>query len=94
MSKSNRHYRSTIEKAKMINSITKRYYEEGNQKRSLKGVWRSYIKPIYSMCYRTYLRYLRIAREKDTQVYEPSYKDQKVQQLLFDFMDTRINPYR
>ncbi len=94
MSKSNRHYRSTIEKAKMINSITKRYYEEGNQKRSYKGVWRSYIYPLYPMCYHTYLSYLSIARNKDHKSYETPRKVKIVQEMLFDFMDTHINPYK
>lgn len=75
-----RHYRSTIEKVKMIRSITQRYYEPGNHQRSYKAVWRRYINPIYPMSYGTYLRYLGIAAP-------PQPKPSSMQLCLFDFFD-------
>lgn len=59
----NRHYKSTLERVKLIRKITERYYEPGNNARCYKAVWRMYINPIYPMCYRTYLNYLNIPTE-------------------------------
>ncbi len=55
-----KHYKSTLERVKLIKMLTDRYYERGNNARCYKEVWRKYINPIYPMCYRTYLNYLNI----------------------------------
>lgn len=59
----NRHYKSTLERVKLIKALTDRYYEPGNNAKCYKAVWKKYIYPIYPMCYRTYLNYLNIPPE-------------------------------
>lgn len=59
MGKVNR-YKSTEARAKIIQAITERYYEPGNNQKCYKAVWKRYINPIYPMSYRTYLNYLNI----------------------------------
>lgn len=59
MGKPNR-YKSTEARAKIIRSITERYYEPDNNAKCYKAVWKKYINPIYPMSYRTYLNYLNI----------------------------------
>lgn len=39
------------------------YYEPGNQARSLKQVWRRFVKPRMGICYRTFLNYKKAAEE-------------------------------
>lgn len=53
-------YRSTRERARLIQQLTAEYYEPGNLRRCYLAVWKKYINPIYPMCYRTYLHYLHI----------------------------------
>jgi hypothetical protein len=78
------HYKSTIERTKIIKEITMRYYEAGNQQRCYKRVWQKYINPIYPMCYRTYLNYLGIT-------VPPQKKPTALELSLFDYLDR--NPY-
>lgn len=56
-----KHHKSTLARVEMIKQLTREHYEEGNQARCYKAVWRSYIFPKYKICYRTYLSYLGIA---------------------------------
>ena len=51
-------YNSTLVRIKAINKITAAHYEEGNQSRCYKAVWRNIIQPRFGICYRTYLSYL------------------------------------
>lgn len=55
-----KHHKNTIERAKKIRQLTEKYYEQGNNARCYKAVWRKYIYPVYPMCYRTYLNALAI----------------------------------
>lgn len=45
-------------RARAIREITAQHYEPGRQDRCRKWVWRKYIRPVYGMCYVTYLKYL------------------------------------
>ncbi|MCL1942796.1 MAG: hypothetical protein FWF54_04520 [Candidatus Azobacteroides sp.] len=56
--------KNTLLKAQHIGEITLQYYEPGRQDRSYRAVWRKYIFPVYPMCYRTYLNYLKINTKK------------------------------
>lgn len=55
-----RRYKSTEAKAEQLRRLTKKYYEEGNQSKCYKAVWRNYVYPLYKIDYRTYLRLLDI----------------------------------
>lgn len=57
MSKSFRH-KSTLCRIREICEITKQHYEEGNQSKCYRAVWRKHIEPKYGICYRTYLNYI------------------------------------
>lgn len=61
----------------MIKKLTEEHYEEGNQSRCYKAVWRSYIYPKYRICYRTYLSYIGLLPPQSSAP-EPT---------LFDFMN-------
>lgn len=50
-----------IIRMKNIVDITRQHYEPERQDRCYKMVWRKYINPVYGICYRTYLNYLRKA---------------------------------
>lgn len=53
-------YKSTIERAKIIQQLTAAYYEPGNLRRCYRAVWKKYINPVYPMCYNSFLKYLRM----------------------------------
>ncbi|KGF16423.1 hypothetical protein HMPREF1640_09980 [Prevotella sp. S7-1-8] len=76
-----KHHKSTIERTKMLRSITERYYEAGNNRRCYKAIWKRYINPIYPMCYRTYLNYLNIPTTPP--------KVDALQLTLFDYFDNQ-----
>jgi len=59
-------YESTLQRIEMIQQITKQHYEEGNQSRSYKAVWRNHIRPQFGICYRTYLNYVNAAHTQPT----------------------------
>ncbi|PKO97060.1 MAG: hypothetical protein CVU12_01980 [Bacteroidetes bacterium HGW-Bacteroidetes-7] len=48
-----------IIRAKAIAKIVNEHYEQGNQSKCLKSVWRHHIYPQWGMCYRTFLRYVK-----------------------------------
>jgi len=56
--KERKHHKSTLARVEMIKKLTAEHYEEGNQARCYKAVWRNFIYPKYRICYRTYLSYL------------------------------------
>jgi len=58
-----KNYSNTVKRALIIKSIVDAHYEEGNQAKSLAGVYRKYIRKIYPMSYRTLLRYLELANK-------------------------------
>ena len=60
------HYKSTHARAKLIKSLTVRYYDRGNHAKCYKAVWKKFINPIYPMSYRTYLNYLNIPTDPPT----------------------------
>lgn len=57
--------KNTLLRAKHICEITMMYYESGRQDRSYRAIWKKYIYPVYPMCYRTYLNYLKINFKKE-----------------------------
>lgn len=67
-------------RARTIQEITKRYYEPERQDRSLAAVWRKHIKPLFGICYYSYLKYLHA--QPPTEVPRPTEK----QLSLFDEM--------
>lgn len=53
-------YKSTKAKAKTVKMITAKHYENGNNAKCYKAVWRRHIAPVMGICYATYLAYLKI----------------------------------
>ena len=53
-------YKSTIERAKIIQQLTAAYYEPGDLRRCYRAVWKKYINPVYPMCYNSFLKYLNM----------------------------------
>ena len=62
-----KHYKSTHDRAKLIQSLTARYYERENNARCYKAVWKKFIYPVYPMCYKTYLNYLNLPPDPPAQ---------------------------
>ncbi len=58
-------YKSTLARAEKIKAITALHYEQGNQAKCYKAVWRHWIEPEFSICYRTYLNMLGITPEQE-----------------------------
>lgn len=50
--------RSTEQRIKQVARITLKEYEQGNNARCLKSIWRKFINPQFGICYRTYLNYM------------------------------------
>lgn len=46
-------------RARMIQEVTRRYYEPERQDRCYAAVWRKHIYPVFGVCYAAYLRYLK-----------------------------------
>ena len=53
-------HKSTKERAKEIQLIAAKHYENGVQAKCYKAVWRKYIYPNIGICYNTFLTYLKI----------------------------------
>ncbi len=51
-------YKSTERRIREICELTRQHYEQGNQSKCYRAVWRRYIEPRYGICYRTYLNYI------------------------------------
>lgn len=51
---------STKTRARRAQEIAAKHYEEGNQSKSLKAVWRRYIEPQMGICYASFLAYLKM----------------------------------
>lgn len=64
----------------MLQELTKLYYEPENQSKCYKQVWRKYIRSQFGICYRAYLRYLKV--KTDEQEVKPVMKT--IQLSLFD----------
>ncbi|MBE6331665.1 MAG: hypothetical protein E7070_05115 [Bacteroidales bacterium] len=60
MEREKKTYRSTRDRARLIQQLTAAYYEPGNLRRCYRAIWQRYIYPVYPMCYNTYLHYLGI----------------------------------
>lgn len=75
-----KHHKSTIERGKLVRAIVERYYEEGNNSKCYKAVWRRYVNPLYPMSYRTFLSYLNIPTPLQ-------HKPTALERSLFDFWD-------
>lgn len=58
-------YKSTLARAEKIKAITALHYEQGNQAKCYKAVWRHWIEPEFGICYRTYLNMLGITPEQE-----------------------------
>ncbi len=56
-------HKNTLLRAQLVCEIAKKHYEEGNLAKCYKMVWRRHVYPVYPMCYRTFLHYLRIGIE-------------------------------
>lgn len=55
-------HKNTLLRAQCIAALATPYYEEGNQARCWRAVWRRYVYPVYPMCYNTFMKYMRISR--------------------------------
>lgn len=53
-----RRHKSTLARALRIKALTALHYEEGNQAKCYKAVWRRWIEPEFGITYGTYLRLL------------------------------------
>lgn len=53
-------FTSTKARAKAAQMIAAKHYEQGNQSKSRKAVWRRYIAPTMGICYPTFLAYLKM----------------------------------
>lgn len=53
-------HKNTLLRAKCIKDMARQYYERGNYAKSYYRVWQRHIYPVYPMCYRTFLKYLKI----------------------------------
>lgn len=51
---------STKTRARRAQEIVAKYYEEGNQSKCLKAIWRRYIEPQMGICYNRFLAYLKM----------------------------------
>ena len=51
-------YKRPLCRIREVCEITREHYEEGNQSKCYRAVWRKYIEPKYGICYRTYLNYI------------------------------------
>lgn len=58
-------YKSTLCRIREICDITREHYEEGNQSKCYRAVWRNYIEPKYGICYRTFLNYIDTPMPKE-----------------------------
>lgn len=52
------HYKSTLCRIREVCEITREHYEQGNQSKCYRAVWRKHIEPKYGICYRTFLNYI------------------------------------
>ena len=59
-------YKSTERRIREVCEITRQHYEEGNQSKCYKAVWRKYIEPRYGICYITYMSYINEPLPKET----------------------------
>lgn len=50
-------------RAEIIKGITDEYYEPERHDRCYKWVWKYHIKPIFGICYHSYLKYLKSVDE-------------------------------
>lgn len=57
-----------FKRAKAIQELTARHYEPGRQDRCLKWVWRVHIKPLFGICYQTFLTYQNTKIPEDTDI--------------------------
>lgn len=53
-------YTSTKARAKAAQMIAAKHFEQGNQSKSRKAVWRRYIAPTMGICYPTFWAYLKM----------------------------------
>ena len=63
-------------RAKAIKRIAAEHYEPGRQDRCYKWVWKRHIRPVYVICYNTFLKYLKCV--------EPGAEDGGTQLRLFE----------
>ena len=71
MGKRKRHYRSTIERARLIAELTQQHYEPGNNAKCYKQGWRNVVRKVYPMSYRTFLNYLGVPPEREEPEEDP-----------------------
>jgi hypothetical protein len=67
-------YKSTEHRIREICELTRQHYEEGNQSKCYRAIWRKHIEPRYGICYHTYLSYIN----------EPLPKESETTLTLFD----------
>ena len=53
-----RQHNCTLCRIREVYEVTKQHYEEGNQSKCYKAVWRSHIYPKFGIGYMTYLKYI------------------------------------
>lgn len=53
-------------RARMIQEITRKHYEPERQDRCYAAVWRKHIRPVFGICYCTYMKYLKAVPPPDT----------------------------
>ena len=61
---------NTLLRAKCIQNLARQYYEPGNNAKCYFRVWKVYVRPVYPMCYNTFLKYMKM----DTKVLQGSVK--------------------
>lgn len=54
--------RGYYDRARRMREITEQYYEPENHRKCKKAIWRTHIRPIYGVCYQTYINSLRALR--------------------------------
>ncbi len=54
-------------RARRMREITDRYYEPENHRKCKKAIWRTHIRPIYGVCYQTYIDSLQALRKWEAQ---------------------------
>lgn len=53
-------HESTLRRAEELKRLTREHYEEGNQRKCYKAIWRRFVAPLYGINYRTYLRLINL----------------------------------
>lgn len=67
-----KHHKSTLKRMEEVRKLASELYEEGNQSKCYAAIWRTRIRPLYGVCYNTFLAYMKEEPEEDVQVMDDS----------------------